>query len=142
MPCRGKAPILSTTSASCNTESPEPALAVVLKNRLHLVRRGPVAGRPNLAIEIVSPDSVERDYVKKRRQYQKAGVPEYWIVDEAEEKVTLLRLGVDGKYREARPRSGVLHSRVLPGFWLRTEWLWQRPRKKAAILDEILGRKT
>jgi len=91
----------------------------------------------------VSPDSVESDYVKKRRQYQKAGVPEYWIVDEAEEKATLLRLGADGKYREERPRSGVLHSRVLPGFWLRTEWLWHPARKKkAGILKEILGRKT
>jgi Uma2 family endonuclease len=126
-----------------NTESPEPDLAVVLKNRLHLVRRGHVEGGPDLAIEIVSPDSVDRDYVKKRRQYQKAGVPEYWIVDEDQEKVTLLRLGVDGKYLEERPRGGVLRSRVLPGFWLRTEWLWQRPRKKkAGILTEILGRRT
>ncbi|HLN31010.1 MAG TPA: Uma2 family endonuclease [Gemmataceae bacterium] len=125
-----------------NKESPEPDLAVVLKKRLHLIEGGFVNGRPDLAIEIVSPESVERDYVKKRRQYQKAGVPEYWIIDETEEKVTLLRLGSDGKYREERVRGGVLRSQVLPGFWIRPEWLRQRPRQKAMILEQILGRKT
>jgi len=125
-----------------NKESPEPDLAVVVKNRLRLIEGGFVNGRPDLAIEIVSPESVERDYVKKRRQYQKARVPEYWIIDEMEEKVTLLRLGSDGKYREERARGGVLRSQVLPGFWIRPEWLWQRPRQKAMILDQLLGRKT
>ncbi len=125
------------------TESPEPDVAVVLRNRLHLIQRGFVDGRPDLAIEIVSPDSVQRDYVEKRRQYQKAGVPEYWIIDEPEKKVTLLRLSPDKKYREERSRSGILHSRVLPGFWLRAEWLWEKPRrKKARVLEQIFGHGT
>jgi Uma2 family endonuclease len=119
--------------------SPEPDLAVVLKNRLHLVRRGFVKGRPDLAMEIVSPESVERDYFLKRAQYQEARVPEYWIVDEVKEKVTLLRLGADGRYREERLRRGALHSQILPGFWPRPEWLWQQPRpKKTQILAQIL----
>jgi Uma2 family endonuclease len=108
-------------------QAPEPDLAVVLKDRLHLVRRGYVAGPPDLAIEIVSPDSIDRDYEKKREQYQSAKVPEYWLVDEVEQKVTLLRLAANGKYREVRPRKGELRSEVLPGFWLRPEWLWQAP---------------
>ncbi len=24
-------------------------------------------------------------------------------------------------------RSGVYHSQILPGFWLRVEWLWESP---------------
>ncbi len=120
---------------------PEPDVAFVRKNRLHLVERGYVRGGPDLAVEIVSPGSVERDYDKKRKQYKRAGVPEYWIVDEMEQKVTLLRLGKDGKYKEVRPRKGILHSKALPGFWLRVEWLWQSPLpKKLAALREILGR--
>ena len=43
-------------------------------------------------MEIVSPESIERDYETKGELYQDAGVEEYWIVDEVEQKVTLLRL--------------------------------------------------
>jgi Uma2 family endonuclease len=124
-----------------DANSPEPDIAFVRKDRLHLVQRGFTDGPPDLAVEIVSPESVERDYEKKRRQYQEAGVPEYWIVDEIEETVTLLRLAANRQYREVRPRKGVLTSEAMPGFWLRTEWLWQQPRpKKNAILDVLLKR--
>jgi hypothetical protein len=37
--------------------------------------------------------------------------------------------------------SGELHSQVVPGFWLRPEWLWPAPRpRKTAVLTEILAR--
>ena len=39
------------------------------------------AGKPVLAIEIVSPRSARTDRVRKRELYQREGVPEYWIVD-------------------------------------------------------------
>ncbi|NJR62217.1 MAG: Uma2 family endonuclease [Cyanobacteria bacterium CRU_2_1] len=52
-----------------------------------------------LAIEIVSPDSVKRDYRFKRAEYASFGIPEYWIVDPAAQKVTLLLL-VEGLYEE------------------------------------------
>jgi Uma2 family endonuclease len=52
-----------------------------------------------LAIELVSPDSIKRDYRFKRAEYAAFGIPEYWIVDPAEQKVTLLLL-VDGLYEE------------------------------------------
>jgi Uma2 family endonuclease len=108
--------------------SPEPDIAFVRKERKHLVQRGHVAGPPDLAVEIVSPESVDRDYGAKREQYRRAGVAEYWIVDEMEQTVTLLHLDARQRYREVRPRNGRLHSRVLPGFWIDPEWLWQDPR--------------
>jgi Uma2 family endonuclease len=121
-------------------DSPEPDIAFVRLNRLHLRRRGYFAGRPDLALEIVSPDSVERDYRSKRLQYQEAGVLEYWIVDEIKKKVTLLRLDRHGVYREIRLRKGLLHSEVLTGFWLRPEWLWQDPLPIVTdVLAEING---
>ncbi|HTU21503.1 MAG TPA: Uma2 family endonuclease [Gemmataceae bacterium] len=120
-------------------QSPEPDIAFVRTDHLHIVQRGFVDGPPDLAIEIVSPDSIERDYVRKREQYRQAGVPEYWIVDEVEQLVFLFKLSASGSYREVKPRKGVLHSQALPGFWLRPEWLWQEPRpKKTKILAEIL----
>jgi Uma2 family endonuclease len=80
-----------------------------------------------LAVEIVSPQSDDRDYVKKRKLYERFGVPEYWILDEIEESVLWLQLGSKGKYKEIKPKKGILRSVVLPGFWLRPEWLWQKP---------------
>lgn len=121
------------------SHGPEPDIAFVRTDRLHLVESGFVEGAPDLALEIVSPDSVERDYVLKREQYRQAGVPEYWIVDEMQECVTLLRRNAAGAYREVKPRNGVLYSQALPGFWLRPAWLWQQPRpKKIDVLAEIL----
>jgi Uma2 family endonuclease len=120
--------------------APEPDVLFVRKQRLHLVRRGFIAGAADLIMEIVSPESIERDYFKKRRQYQRFKVPEYWIIDEMKQEVTLLRLSVDGKYHTVSARNGVLRSTAVPGFWLRTEWLWKRPLPKTlAVLTEILG---
>src|SRR6266436_2937837 len=44
-----------------NRNSPEPDIAFVRKDRLHLTRRGHFVGRPDLAMEIVSPESIDRD---------------------------------------------------------------------------------
>jgi Uma2 family endonuclease len=51
----------------------------------------------DLVMEVVSddPESRERDLVKKRSDYAKAGIPEYWIIDPDQRKVTVLKL--DGR---------------------------------------------
>lgn len=122
-----------------DTNGPEPDVAFVAKMNLERVRRGRVTGPPDLAVEVVSPDSVERDYRQKRQQYERAGVLEYWIVDELEEKVTFLRLDRKGKYRVVRLESGRFRSVVLPGFWIRPEWFWLKSQPDALdALNEIL----
>src|SRR6185312_14212047 len=88
---------------------PEPDIAFVRGDHLDRVQRGYVAGPADLAVEVVSPDSVERDYYLKRELYEEYGIPEYWIIDEMDQSVTLLRLK-QGKYREVRPKKGELHS--------------------------------
>ena len=121
--------------------APEPDIIFVLKKHLHRIKRGHVLGSPDAAWEIVSPDSIDRDYNKKWKQYERAGIPEYWIIDELEEKVILLTLTKQGKYREVAPKNGELHSKVLKGFFLRPDWLWRKPLpKKTKILQEMLSR--
>lgn len=121
-------------------QGPEPDVAFVRKDRLHLAQTGYFDGPPDLAIEIVSPESVERDYEKKRKQYQNAEVPEYWIVDETMGKVTQLALNARGKYREVRAKEGVVRSVVVPGFWVRTEWLLTVPRPvKVNVFAELIA---
>ncbi|HEC84919.1 MAG: Uma2 family endonuclease [Candidatus Parabeggiatoa sp. nov. 2] len=54
---------------------------------------------PLLAVEVVSPESVKRDYRYKRSEYTVLGIPEYWIVDPYEAKITVLLLE-EGLYEE------------------------------------------
>ena len=46
-------------------------------------------GAPDWVIEIVSPSSKPRDYVKKMLKYGTAGVKEYWIVDPEKKLITV-----------------------------------------------------
>jgi Uma2 family endonuclease len=123
-----------------NKNGPEPDILFVSTKHYARIKRGGIEGPPDLAVEIVSPESADRDYKKKRGQYEHFAIPEYWIVDEDLEKVTLLRLDRQGKYREVRARKGMLYSKVLPGFRLDPNWLWQDPRPdELEILQELLS---
>ncbi|HLW63910.1 MAG TPA: Uma2 family endonuclease [Gemmataceae bacterium] len=53
----------------------------------------------DFVIEVVSgdPESRKRDLIEKRREYAKARIREYWIVDPQNQEITVLRLSL-GKY--------------------------------------------
>jgi Uma2 family endonuclease len=46
----------------------------------------------DLVVEVISPDDPKRDLVRKRREYARAGIPEYWIINPATEQILVLRL--------------------------------------------------
>jgi Uma2 family endonuclease len=54
---------------------------------------------PLLVVEVVSPDSIKRDYRYKRSEYAALEISEYWIVDPLDSKVSVL-LWDDGLYEE------------------------------------------
>ena len=119
--------------------APEPDLAFVAAHRLDRIKPGYVDGPPDLAVEIVSPDSVDRDYEEKRRRHEAAGVLEYWIIDPLESTATFLVREGD-VFVEQIAREHLYHSRVLEGFELDTRWLWQRPLPATMpIVRRLLG---
>lgn len=72
----------------------------------HLERFGErFGGVPDLVVEVVSDDPLSRtrDYEDKRREYAAAGIPEYWIVDPAADRVVVLTLE-SGDYVTAAER--------------------------------------
>jgi Uma2 family endonuclease len=72
----------------------------------------------DLVMEVVSDDGRRRrDLEVKRDEYARAGIPEYWIVDPREGRITVLRLD-GGRYAEhgAFLRGGRATSVLLPGF--------------------------
>ncbi|MBI2301086.1 MAG: Uma2 family endonuclease [Armatimonadetes bacterium] len=84
-------------------------------------------GVPDLAVEIVSPESFERDRADKFDEYALAGVREYWVLDPVRLLADFYQLDESGRYREVAPDAdGVYHSREIAGLWVRVEWLWAR----------------
>ena len=60
------------------------------------------------------------------------------IVDALSKTVEVYVLGREKKYRRLIEAGGKLDSKVLRGFYLRTEWLWQRPLPKLArVMKEL-----
>ena len=69
---------------------------VVFLSAEHTDRRGEQYWEgADLVMEVVSQDNRHHDLVTKRREYARAGIPEYWIVDPQEETITVLALAGD-----------------------------------------------
>ena len=114
-----------------------PDVLFVAKDRLHNLRPTHLEGPPDLAIEIVSPDSVVRDWREKYYDYQSTGVREYWVIDPANQRVEAYQL-VEGAYQEILHDHDRIASSVLAGFCLRDEWLWRAELPKVRdVLKEI-----
>ncbi len=107
-----------------------PDLFVVGRGDLDRVQHQWVEGPALLAIEVISEESVTRDTVEKRAEYEQAGVVEYLIVEARPERrgITYLRRDPEGRYQPVVPDAdGRYHSAVLPGFWLDLAWFDQDP---------------
>ncbi len=106
----------------------EPDLLFIAQDRVEIIKENHIEGAPDLVIEIVSPDSVERDWYEKHMEYERAGVREYWVIDPRHERMVIYVLNDAGEYETVAPDEDdptILRSVVLAGFWLRPEWLWQ-----------------
>jgi Uma2 family endonuclease len=71
---------------------------IVVYRTEHLSRFGERYGEgADLVVEVVSGDAASRsrDYEDKARDYAEAGIPEYWIVDPAERRISILWLAGD-----------------------------------------------
>jgi Uma2 family endonuclease len=96
----------------------EPDILFAKKDKRNLIQNRYWLGA-DLVVEIVSEDSEsrERDFVTKKADYAAAGIPEYWIVDPLEKRITVLTLD-SSKYAlhgEFTPDQRAT-SRLLDGF--------------------------
>lgn len=72
----------------------QPDLIFVATANLSIVKDW-IRGAPDLLIEVLSPESIDRDRFTKRELYAASGVKEYWIVDGDASAVEVLRLAGD-----------------------------------------------
>ena len=119
----------------------EPDLIFVAARHVDRLRNTYLDGPADLAIEVLSPESVSRDRGEKFYEYARGGVPEYWLIGPLRKWAEFYRLGALGHYEPIfSGREGIFHSEAVPGFWLRVEWLWQEPLPGSLrILGEIAG---
>ncbi len=116
----------------------EPDLMFVATENVHRIHPTYVDGPADAVWEIVSPESVIRDWHDKYREYETEGVREYWVIDPGQQRIELYQLGEDGRYAPAELMEGKLQSSAIPGFYLRPEWLWSDPMPKPwEVLPEL-----
>ncbi|OIP02554.1 MAG: hypothetical protein AUJ96_16085 [Armatimonadetes bacterium CG2_30_66_41] len=107
----------------------EPDLLFVSRGHCDRLTQQYLEGPADLVVEIISPDSRGRDRGDKFYEYEEGGVQEYWILDPERRQAEFYQLGGDGVYQLVRPDDeGDYRSRVLPGLWLKSEWLWPDTR--------------
>ncbi|MBS1251913.1 MAG: hypothetical protein MAG451_00947 [Anaerolineales bacterium] len=79
-------------------DGPTPDAIFIDRDRLANLRDRYLDGPPAIAVEIALEGSEDQDRVLKRRLYEQGGVPEYWLVEPEELKITFYRLQSDGRY--------------------------------------------
>lgn len=74
-------------------ETRQPDILMIHRSREHIIAEHAIVGPPDLVIEILSPNSANRDRIMKEESYAAFGVPEYWIVDYKNETIEPYVLG-------------------------------------------------
>jgi len=115
-----------------------PDILFLSTSQLDRIQETYIEGPPDLIVEIVSSDSLVRDWREKYLEYQEAGVKEYWVIDPQVQKVEAYSLE-ERSYRLIPAEEGKVKSKVLSGFWLRPEWLWQDPLPNVLEIAREIG---
>jgi Uma2 family endonuclease len=106
----------------------EPDLLFVATENLDRVKSAYLDGPADMVVEVSTPQNIGRDRGEKFYEYERAGIPEYWLIDPVRRWSEFYILGEKGHYIPVMyGNDGVFQSQVIHGFWLRIEWLWHPP---------------
>jgi len=118
----------------------KPDIALICKNSQQIQgedRR--YHGIFDICIEFLSDSKaseVERDVVDKKKEYEEAGVKEYFIIDRKKVNTAFYRLE-NNAYKNIESPDGVIRSKVLEGFQFRIEHLYSQPNFKDLVDDPV-----
>jgi Uma2 family endonuclease len=100
----------------------QPDLVVVLKDCEQILTQTKIDGAPNLIIEILSQRTARYDRTLKKKLYQRAGVPEYWIVDPDEQ--TIEQFVLENRRYQQRTTGDEITLSILDDVSIKTQGLW------------------
>ena len=107
-----------------------PDILVLLSPKLGLIGPKKIEGAPDVVIEITSPGTAGRDRGIKRAVYERAGVPEYWVVD-TRKRVVEQHMLREGKYALAGTEADAIGFGGLPGVTVDLRGVWSKPAPTA-----------
>jgi Uma2 family endonuclease len=115
----------------------EPDIQVILNDNLGKLTDTAMIGPADICIEVVSEESITRDYGSKFKEYQQAGVREYWIIDPLRSTCDFNRLDDTQHYaRVLEDGDGIYKTPMLPKFALHVPTLWQKQLPGIATIVE------
>jgi Uma2 family endonuclease len=108
------------------TDTYQPDLIFIARDRLNIIEKARVNGAPDLVVEILSPGTAYYDLRKKYKVYEAQGVREYWIVD-PEDKSVQVFVAREGKFvlDQEVQGSGEVKSHVLTGFSIDVQTIFE-----------------
>jgi Uma2 family endonuclease len=102
----------------------QPDIVYISKEKSSIITPREIKGTPNLIIEITSTKP-QYDKVVKKKLYAKYRVPEYWVIDMAENVVEVNEI-LDIEYKNEILRSGdILRSKALPKFEISVDEIFE-----------------
>jgi Uma2 family endonuclease len=117
-----------------------PDLSILMNDSASALLHNQLQGAADICIEIVSPGSIRTDHGDKFYEYEKGGVPEYWILDFIHTEARFYRLNEEGLYtRIIEDADGYYVTPQLPKFKLHVPTLWSEkypgPREVLKMIE-------
>jgi len=118
----------------------EPDIQVVLNDNPGKLTETAMIGPADICVEIISEESITRDYGSKHKEYQQAGVKEYWQIDPLSSVCQFQRLGENQRYVPFNTDdNGFYESSLLPKFKLHVPTLWQEKLPTFSMVGNIVA---
>lgn len=97
----------------------QPDIVFVAKDNFAAIEKKGIVKAPDLVVEVLSPSTMKRDRVTKKKLYAQFGVKEFWLVDMTHPSIEVLTLE-EGHYEtfSFEIGDGSVSSKLLEGFSL------------------------
>jgi Uma2 family endonuclease len=102
----------------------EPDIQVILGDNQQNLKETYMDGAADIVIEVVSSESITRDYAEKFHEYEQAGVPEYWIIDPLKKECRFYLLNAKGNFVLQEVEDEYMVAQM-PGLKVHVLTLWQ-----------------
>ncbi|MEM9951880.1 MAG: Uma2 family endonuclease [Chloroflexota bacterium] len=116
----------------------EPDMQLILGDNQQNLTSTYMDGVADIVIEVVSPESQQRDYAEKFHEYEKAGVPEYWIIDPIKKEARFYHLNAKSAY-VLQDVETTYSTDKLPNLIIAVDVFWQQKLPGPTIIVESVA---